>query len=186
MKSRIPLLLPVLLLIQTLVTAQQAPKHTDEILQEARQQAASQKKKVFVIFHASWCGWCHKMDTSMNDPSVKAFFAKNYVVRHLVVQEAKDKKNLENPGATELLKKYNGNDQGIPYWLIFDKDGKLLADSKIRPAGAGLDAPGKNTGCPATQEEVTHFIEVLKKTSGLKDTELTLIEQRFRKNEQKR
>src|SRR3712207_6933629 len=43
---------------------------------------------------------------------------------------------------------------------------------------------GNNTGCPATQEEVAHFISVLKKTSSLKDPQLAIIEKRFRQNEQ--
>ncbi len=42
-----------------------------QCLKESMQQAAAENKNVFIIFHASWCGWCHKMDTSMNDQSVK-------------------------------------------------------------------------------------------------------------------
>ena len=70
-----------------------------------------------------------------------------------MVYEASKNKHLENPGALELLSRYGGNDEGIPYWLIFDKEGKLLADSKIRPEGTGLNAPGTNSGCPATKKK---------------------------------
>jgi hypothetical protein len=101
-----------------------------------------------------------------------------------VVYESKGKENLENPGALDLLTKHKGNDSGIPYWLIFDKEGKLLADSKARPEGASLQEEGKNTGCPASKEEVEHFIKVLKKTTSLGKDELVKIETRFRKNEQ--
>jgi len=96
------------------VKAQQAPASASDVLKEAYQQAAKEKKNVFVMFHASWCGWCHKMDKSMNDPACKKFFDDNYIIRHLVVDEAKDKKNLENPGAAEMKIKYNGDGQGIP------------------------------------------------------------------------
>jgi hypothetical protein len=99
-----------------------------------------------------------------------------------VVYESKGKENLENPGALDLLKKYKGDEKGIPYWLIFDKNGKLLADSKLRPDGGGLET-GDNTGCPANEKEVAHFVKVLKETSSLKDDELSVIEKRFRKNE---
>jgi len=61
----------------------------------------------------------------------------------------------------------------------------LLADAKIRPAGAGIEAEGKNTGCPANEEEVNYFIDVLKKTTPLKNDELGIIRKRFRKNEAK-
>ncbi|MEP7377252.1 MAG: thioredoxin family protein [Chitinophagaceae bacterium] len=160
----------------------QAPKPADEILKQACSIADREKKNVFVIFHASWCGWCKKMDAAMNDLSVKKFFTDNYVVRHLVVFESKGKENLENPGALDLLKKYKGEDQGIPYWLVFDKAGKLLADSKLRPEGGGLET-GDNTGCPASEKEVAYFQKILKETSSLNEIELAIIEKRFRQNE---
>ncbi|HEY0678904.1 MAG TPA: thioredoxin family protein [Chitinophagaceae bacterium] len=160
----------------------QEPKHANEILKEAYQKAGREKKNVFLLFHASWCGWCHKMDTAMNDPAVKKFFDDNYVISHLVVYESKDKKGLENPGALELLTKYKGNDQGIPYWLVFDKNGRLLADAQMRPEGAGPATEGKNTGCPASPEEVAHFIKVLETTSSLNAEQLSVVRNRFLKN----
>jgi len=160
----------------------QAPSSADSVLEEAYSVAARENKNVFVLFHASWCGWCHKMDAAMNDNSVKKFFTDNYVIRHLVVYESKGKENLENPGALDLLKKYKGDEQGIPYWLVFDKNGKLLADSKMRLEGGGLET-GINTGCPASEKEVVHFVKVLRQTSSLKDARLSIIEKRFRENE---
>jgi thiol-disulfide isomerase/thioredoxin len=164
--------------------AQEAVRNTDDILKEAYQRAAREKKNVFVMFHASWCGWCHKMDTAMNDRQLKKFFDDNYVITHLVVYESKDKTNLENPGALELLTKYKGNDQGIPYWMVFDKNGRLLGDSQMRPSGAGPSTAGKNTGCPASIEEVAHFIKVLETTSTLNPEQLATVKMRFLKNAQ--
>ena len=161
----------------------QQPASAESVLQEARATAARENKNVFILFHASWCGWCHKMDTAMNDRSVKAFFDNNYVIRHLTVYESDKNKHLENPGALELLTKYHGGEQGIPYWLVFDKDGKLLADSKIRKPGEGPEA-GSNSGCPASEAEVEHFINILKQTSRLQDSQLSVIRKRFRENEQ--
>ncbi|MEO5947412.1 MAG: thioredoxin family protein [Chitinophagaceae bacterium] len=171
------------LLLAFSTTKAQEPVHSaKEILSEAYALAAKENKKVFVMFHASWCGWCHKMDKSMNDESCKQYFDDNFVIRHLVVNESPDKKNLENPGAEELKTLYHGEGQGIPFWLIFDKDGKLLADSKIRKNGEGPEA-GENSGCPASENEVDFFISILKKTTSLNKEELESIEKRFRKNE---
>ena len=68
-----------------------------------------------------------------------------------------------------------GADQGIPFWVIMDKDGNILADSQKKP--------GDNVGCPATAEEVSHFINVLKKTSSINDKQVAAVEKRFRRNE---
>jgi thioredoxin-related protein len=161
--------------------AQAPPNSASDILMEATARAAKEKKKVFVIFHASWCGWCHRMDSLMNNAACKKMFDDNFVVRHLVVMESDKNKSLENPGGKELMEKYHGKDKGIPFWLIFDAKGKLVADCMMRPANVGLDQPGENTGCPATKEEVAHFVKVLKQTTSLKADQLAVIEQSFTK-----
>lgn len=164
------------------VQSQQPVPSAADILKEALQKAATENKNVFVMFHASWCVWCHRMDTSMNDKAVKKFFDDNYVITHLVVDESKDKKNLETPGGAELKTKYNGDQQGIPFWLVFDKDGKLLSDSKMRKEDEGPEK-GDNTGCPASEKEVAFFIDVLKRTSSLNKEQLEIIRKRFREND---
>jgi len=52
----------------------------------------------------------------------------------------------------------------------------------MRPKGATLDYPGDNMGCPATEQQVTAFIKILKETSHLTNSELKIIATRFRKN----
>jgi len=177
------LLFVVLFISVTSIVFGQKVESADAVMKTAYAQAAKEGKNVFLLFHASWCGWCHKMDTSMNDPKVKTFFTDNYVIKHLTVSESPDKKALENPGGLELLTKYNGNDQGIPYWIIFDKNGRWLADSGARPEGTDYKTKGDNTGCPASEKEVQHFLSVLRKTSKLKEQQLQLIYERFRLNE---
>ena len=154
----------------------------EQVMRTALTRAAKENKNVILMFHASWCGWCHRMDSSLNDPSVKKFFDDNYVITHLVVDESPAKKSLENAGANEFRIKYHGDGVGIPFWLIFDKGGNLLADSKIRINGEN-EAGGNNIGCPANKEEVAYFLDLLRKTSHLKEDQLTLIAARFRKNE---
>lgn len=153
------------------------PPSAETLLKEASKTAAKEKKQVFVMFHASWCSWCHKMDTLLSKPAVSPLIEKNYVVKHIVVQEAPAKKNLETPGGLELLTKYNGDKQGIPFWVILDKNGKLLADSRVRKEGS--DTPGDNTGCPATKEEIEYFVKTLKTTSSLTDDQLKTIANTF-------
>lgn len=150
------------------------PPSSDVILNTAYKQAKKEKKNVIVIFHASWCGWCKKMDASMQDVSTKNYFDNNYVTVHLTVQESKDHKMDENPGADAFLAKYNGETAGLPFFLVLDKDGKKLADS------FGKDG---NLGCPASESEVAEFISIVKKTSKIDETGLSAITKRFRQNE---
>lgn len=151
----------------------------DEILKEACKQAGKEKKNVFVMFTASWCGWCHRMKNSMNDEEVKKYFDDSFVSLYFVVDESADKKNLETPGAAAFRTKYGGDDQGIPFWIVFNKDGIRIADS-MRPDGSPLGRI--NTGCPAEEAEVDYFISVLKKTTSMKEDQLEKISKRFRKN----
>jgi thioredoxin-related protein len=165
---KIKLLLAFILILTLNLNAQDS---TSVILKKAFEQAEKQNKNVFVIFHASWCGWCKKMDKNMDDESCKELFNRNYIIEHLDVNESPNNKNLENPGALELLKKYKAENSGIPFFLIFDKKGKLLEDS--------FNSKGENLGCPASKEEVEEFIRMLKATSDLNEKELDVIYQKF-------
>ncbi len=148
-----------------------AQEKASDIMNTAFTKAKKENKNVFLIFHASWCGWCKKMDKQMLDDCCKKLFNDNYIITHLVVLENDKNKHLENPGAVEILKKYKGDKSGIPFWLIFDKNGKLLEDS--------FDSSGKNLGCPASESEVPEFIKKLKSTSNLTNKELKTIKNKF-------
>lgn len=164
--------------------SQTAPVSAEAVLKEAIKEAKMTKKKVFVKFSASWCGWCHKMDNTINDPEIKPLFEKSFVMRQLIVKESKGKENLENPGALDLLKKYNSDGLGIPVWFIFDSDGKLLVDSHLRPDGVGMNVKSENIiGCPSSKVEVESFVKSLKLTTKLTDAELSTIFTRFRQND---
>ncbi|MER3499057.1 MAG: hypothetical protein C4308_10710 [Chitinophagaceae bacterium] len=67
-------LLPAVFAICLHVSAQQTPAPAEEIMKEALLLAAQQNKNVLIIFHASWCGWCKKMDQSIEDQMCKKIF----------------------------------------------------------------------------------------------------------------
>jgi hypothetical protein len=170
------------LLISFSITAQQVARQADSVLADAYKEAAANNKNILVLFHASWCGWCHKMDNSINDSSCRKFFDDNYVIVYFTVAETDENRALENPGAVDIIRKYNALDAGLPFWLILDKSGKLLADCRIRAKGATLEDPGDNMGCPSNQYQVNAFIKILKQTSKLTSKELKIIAARFKKN----
>ena len=122
-------------LITTFSNAQEAIPAAEEIMDIAFQEAKEENKNVFLMFHASWCGWCHRMDDNMQNKACKEFFDTNYVITHLTVKENKENKHLENPGAFAFLGQLKGEKQGIPYWVIFDKKGKITLQTGYGPSG---------------------------------------------------
>jgi thioredoxin-related protein len=172
----------VFLLAFNFARAQDDVPTAESIMNTAYQQASKENKNVILMFHASWCGWCRKMDAAINDKSCKKLFDENYVIVHLTVEESKDKKYLENPGADSIKMKFHGEQAGLPFWLVLDKNGKLIGDSYIRKPGISKDQPGENIGCPASEKEIAAFIEILRKSSSLTDKQLDKIAERFSKN----
>jgi thiol-disulfide isomerase/thioredoxin len=158
------------------------PPTAVEIIKQACAEAAASNKKVMVLFQASWCGWCHKLDTLMASPACKPLFDQSFVVCHLTIAESPDKHNLENPGAEELYDKYANKDSGIPFFLILAADGAVIADSRMKPAGAKPGSSGDNIGYPASKEEVAYFLRVLHETTLLTGNQLKIIKEKLSKS----
>lgn len=150
-----------------------AQEKADLVLKKAFTEARSKNKNVLVMFHASWCKWCHIMEKNMNLPETKPVFDKKFVTAYVDVQEIGDKKKLENPGGEELMNKYKGKDAGLPFWLILNPEGEVLADS--------FNDKKENLGCPSTAEEVDAFAAKLKKSSKISDNELQSVKNAFMK-----
>jgi thioredoxin-related protein len=163
---------------QTTTVAPPLPT-ADSVLNIAYAQAAKEHKKVILMFHASWCGWCKKMDASLKDPLCKKMFDDNYVIAHLDVMEQPVKANLENPGGMQAMTKFGGEKSGLPFWLILDAKGNVLGNSLMPKDGATTATPEDNVGCPASEKEVAYFTALLKKTSTLKEADLDVIQKRF-------
>lgn len=179
MKRKSLILTAMVMFLAASLMGQETAPTAQSIMDAAYKKASLENKKVFLMFHASWCGWCKRMDSLMTKTDCKPLFEDNFVIEHLVVQESAKRKNLENPGAQEMLVKYNGDKAGIPYWLVFDAKGNLLADSRMETKNKEGKTVLANTGCPAQKDEVKYFRSVLKKTTSLKNSQLKLIADRF-------
>ena len=153
------LLVLSLMLAALIASAQTAkPQPAQEVLKAAVKQAESSDKTVFLIFHASWCGWCKRRDAGLEDPGVKPLIEANYAVTHLVVMESKEKKELENPGGAEIMKELGGEKSGLPFYAFIDSKGKMIANSNAMPKD-------QNIGYPAEKEEIAAFELLLKKSA---------------------
>lgn len=142
----------------------------NEIMNKAYDQAKVENKNVFLIFHASWCGWCKKMEKNMEDPLVKVYFDQNYVKAFITVEERGEKATLNTPGGAELVEQLGGKNQGLPYWVILDEKGTALKDSKIN---------GENVGGPSSEKEVDYLISTLAPTSKNQKIDVEKIKEVF-------
>lgn len=158
-----------------------APPSADEVIKQACTEAAAAHKKVMVIFHASWCTWCHKLDTMMATPECKPLFDQSFVVCHLDIAESPDKRDLENPGAEELYAKYANQNCGIPFFLIMNADGTVIADSRIKSHGVAPTSSGDNIGYPGSRPEMEYYLRTLRATTNLTPAQLKIIKERFMK-----
>ncbi len=155
-KSFSLVLLGAALTLPTLSMAS-GPAPAKALLAEASARALKEKKNVLVIFHASWCGWCHKLDDMLESPKFKSTFEKSYVITHVDVMENGPKKNLENEGGADLMAKFGAEKAGLPFFVVLSPAGKQLGDSFL---------PSKeNMGFPSAPEEVSAFMVLLKKTA---------------------
>lgn len=135
-----------------------SPAEAGTLMRSAMQRAGKEHKAILVMFHASWCGWCKRLDAVLDRPEFKKLIDQNYVSVTLDVMESKDKTQLENPGGADLMKELGGAESGLPFYAFLDAKGKKLADSNAMPGH-------KNIGYPGEPGEITAFIELIKKTA---------------------
>jgi thioredoxin-related protein len=135
------------------------PAQAKQVLDSALKDASSSKKNVFIVFHATWCSWCKRLDAALTDPEVKKIIKDNYIVTHLDVMERGEKaQTVENPGGQAIMKDLGGEKSGLPFYAILDAAGKKMADSNVMPGN-------QNIGFPGSQEEIAAFENILKQTA---------------------
>jgi thiol:disulfide interchange protein len=166
--------------------AQQTPPNAESLVQNALAKANAENKKVLVVFHASWCGWCKKMDASINDKDCAPLFKKSYVIAHITTMEDGIAKINENPGGDSLLKMYSNNiETGLPFWVVLNKNGDVMKTALMPKEMTADKKEDTNVGCPAQPNEVAYFGQVLKETSALTNDEIDIIKNRFARNKTK-
>ena len=180
MFKKLTLTLIVFLFTITLLMGQDAkPQPADDILKVALKDAKDTGKNVFLIFHASWCSWCKRLEKAMQSDELKKIFEDNYLITHLDVDEHGEDKiiQFENPGGKDIMKKLGGEKSGLPFYAFLDATGNKLADSNVMPT------KNPNIGYPGSAEEIEAFGKLLKVSAkNLSDEKFNMIIDYLKKN----
>ena len=135
------------------------PDSAQTIIKAAVIKAQSSSKNIFLLFHATWCKWCTRLEAVLEQPEIKKIIDENYILIRLDVSERGDKiQAYENPGGNKILARFGGENSGLPFIVFLDEKGKVIANSNVMPKK-------ENIGYPGAKEEITAFVKLLKNTA---------------------
>jgi thiol:disulfide interchange protein len=91
-------------------------------IQEALTRAASEHRRVFLVFGADWCYDCHVLDHALHEGEAGKIVSEKFLLVHINIGEGE--KNAD------LVKEYKiPLDKGVPAVAVLDASGKLLYSS---------------------------------------------------------
>ena len=93
-------------------------------IKEAEEKAATQHKRVLLVFGANWCFDCHVLDLAFQRPDLAPIVASGYEVVHVDLGPD-EKKNADLVAQFEVPL-----DKGIPALAVAKSDGKLVVSQK--------------------------------------------------------
>jgi hypothetical protein len=93
-------------------------------IKEAEEKAATEHKRVLLVFGANWCFDCHVLDLAFQRPDLAPIVASGYEVVHVDLGPD-EKKNADLVAQFEVPL-----DKGIPALAVAESDGKLVVSQK--------------------------------------------------------
>jgi thiol-disulfide isomerase/thioredoxin len=127
-----------------------------EAVAAAAASAEAGGKRLLLVFHASWCGYCQLMDMMLEDAACKAILDKYFVIYHLRALEAKpEMKAQQLDGADEVYAGLTPKTTGLPYVAVLDGKAGRVTDSIMRN--------GDNFGFPVDAVELDNFQDMMRK-----------------------
>ena len=157
----------VLLAAAPALAATVPPQPSGVLVKAAEARAEHGGRNVLVAFHASWCGWCNRLERYLDNPDVRSRIDASYEVVWLDALERPPMASRENPGANALMATWGGR-EALPFVVVLSPGGDKLGDSGT-------------IGYPATPAEIDAFIGLLRATAPrLGPADLDLLRTRLR------
>lgn len=156
LKKALLLGIVTIFLAGTIAAQTEKPLPAGKVMNNAYAASKETGKNVFLIFHATWCSWCKRLEKAMDSQELKPIFEKYFVITYLDVLERGEKiAQYENPDGKALMDKLGGATAGIPFYAFINAEGKTLATSNVMPKDS-------NIGYPGSLEEINAFMKILK------------------------
>jgi thioredoxin-related protein len=93
-------------------------------IKEAEEKAASEHKRVLLVFGANWCYDCHVLDLAFQRPDLTPIVESGYEVVHIDLGPDEQKN-------ADVVKQFDVPlNKGIPVLAVIESDGKLLMSQK--------------------------------------------------------
>ena len=113
------------------------------------------------------------LDKFIEAEEVKPILGKYFVVAHLTLSD-----KVGNAGASKVLDKLGGNNQGLPFFAFLNGKGELIVNSRRN----GAD----NIGYPAEPNEIDWFMVMVKKAAPtMSEAEAKVLETKLRNYKKK-
>ena len=125
------------------------PLDAEALFSAARAKAITERKQIFLHLGAPWCIWCHRLEDFLAEPEIARILEPEYIVLKIDVDRMRGGKGIGTRLRDQLSR-------GLPWFAVVDAGGNVLASS---------EAEGGNIGFPMLPDEVTHFMDMFKKTT---------------------
>ena len=97
------------------------PDSAQTLVKNAVAKAQGSEKRVLVIFRATWCKWCTRLEKAFENPEINKIIDDHFIMATLNVFERGDKvQTYENPGAREIIANFGDKDSGLPFLAFLD------------------------------------------------------------------
>ena len=135
-----------------------------QLLKDAEATASSQHRNILLVFSASWCAPCHRLQSFLNDPVISPIFDRYFV--KLIVdygEHTDDKRCKDTQGADELIDALHERETGVPLIVMLNSSGKPIVDSILPVYGRRNNHA--NFGYPTSPTEIDWFLEMLRRAA---------------------